>query len=237
MIPCRCGGAVEGSDAARSCERAGLAGHCCVRRHDSARANPVGLLAVRQQWHTVRSLLVLNAAAQAAAQWTATLPHAQCIATNTPSSRAWRKLHVTPLHGACCMLHVVWYMLHAACIMLHAACVMRLARKANGSTWCAEGTNRTEFFHVASRRLPPCVGPAEHSPHGLAAPASDPCSCSAGILHAPFPTAAPGPHSAPGTGTQSPHPHILPRPLPTATPGPGPPSLISPHLRISAPGD
>ena len=145
MIPCRCGGAVEGSDAARSCARAGLAGHCCVRRHDSARANPVGLLAVRQQWHTVRSLLVLNAAAQAAAQWTATLPHAQCIATNTPSSRAWRKLHVTPLHGACCMLHVVWYMLHAACIMLHAACVMRLARKANGSTWCAEGTNRTEF--------------------------------------------------------------------------------------------
>ena len=34
------------------------------------------LLAVREQWHSVRSLLVLNAAAKAAAQWTATLPHA-----------------------------------------------------------------------------------------------------------------------------------------------------------------
>ena len=47
MIPCRCGGAVEGNDAARSCARVGLAGHCCVRRRDSARANPVGLLSAR----------------------------------------------------------------------------------------------------------------------------------------------------------------------------------------------
>ena len=116
-------------------------------------------------------------------------------------------------------------------------------------------------FHVASRRLPPCVGPAEHSPHGLAAPASDPCSCSAGILHAPFPTAAPGPHSAPGTGTQSPSPHSAPAP-PHSYPGTGPPvpdqspsshfspgglgpdpspqlprdRARSPHLRISARG-
>ena len=49
MIPCRCGGAVEGNDAARSCARFGLAGYCCVRRHDRARANPVGHLAVREQ--------------------------------------------------------------------------------------------------------------------------------------------------------------------------------------------
>ncbi len=61
VIPCGCGGAVEGNDAARSCARFCLAGHCCVRRHDSANsANPVGLLAVREQWYSVRSLLVLK---------------------------------------------------------------------------------------------------------------------------------------------------------------------------------
>jgi hypothetical protein len=45
-------------------------------RQRSCESRRVGLLIVREQWHSVRSLLVLNAAAQAAAQWTATLPHA-----------------------------------------------------------------------------------------------------------------------------------------------------------------
>ena len=56
------------------------------------------------------------------------------------------------------MLHATW--LHAACCMLHAACcMMHPARKANGSTWRAEGTS--PISHVASRLL--CAGPAEHS--------------------------------------------------------------------------
>ena len=55
------------------------------------------------------------------------------------------------LHATCC---------NAACIMLHAACcMMHLARKASGSTWCAEGTS--PISHVASRLL--CVGAAEDS--------------------------------------------------------------------------
>jgi hypothetical protein len=76
VIPCGCGAAVEGNDAARSCGRFCLAGHCCVRRHDSARANPVSMLIVREQWHSVRNVLMPNAAAQAAAQWTTTPPNA-----------------------------------------------------------------------------------------------------------------------------------------------------------------
>jgi hypothetical protein len=80
-------------------------------------------------------------------------------------------------------------------------------------------------FHVASRRLPLCVGPAEHSPMVVPHLPVIRAAAPPGILNAPLPTAAPGLHSAPGT---SPHPHILPRPLSTATPGPGPPSLVSP---------
>ena len=114
-------------------------------------------------------------------------------------------------------------------------------------------------FHVASRRLPPCVGPAEHSPMVVPHLPVIRAAAPPGILNAPLPTPAPGPHSAPRT---SPHPPILPRPLSTATPGPGPPvpdqsptshfcpgglgpdpspqlprdRAPGPHLRISAPG-
>jgi hypothetical protein len=122
---------------------------------------------------------------------------------------------------------------HVACYLLHAACMMRLARKANGSPWCAQGTNRTEFpcgFSSTAAVCRTCRTLALMVLHLPVIRAAAP----PGILNAPLPAAAPGPHSAPRT---SPHPHILPRPLSTATPGPGPPSLISPHLRISAPGD
>jgi len=49
---------------------------CAQARQRSCESRRVGLLAVREQWHSVRSLLVLNAAAQAAAQWTTTPPNA-----------------------------------------------------------------------------------------------------------------------------------------------------------------
>ena len=101
--------------------------------------------------------------------------------------------------------------------MLLAACCMHDASGAQG-----------EWLDLV------CGGPAEHSPMVVPHLPVIRAAAPPGILNAPLPTAAPGPHSAPRTGT---HPHILPRPLSTATPGPGPPSLIIPHLRISAPGD
>jgi hypothetical protein len=79
-------------------------------------------------------------------------------------------------------------------------------------------------FHVASssRRLPPCVGPAEHSPMVVPHLPVIRAAAPPGILNAPLPTAAPGPHSAPRTGTQSPSPHSAPAP-PHSYPGTGPP--------------
>ena len=71
VIPCRCGVAVEGSDAARSCARVGLAGHCGVRRHGSARASPVG--------YTVSS--------------------ATAVALGTQPARAEMPQHKPPLYG------------------------------------------------------------------------------------------------------------------------------------------
>ena len=113
---------------------------------------------------------------------------------------------------------------------------------------------------MASRRLPPCVGPAEHSPMVVPHLPVIRAAAPPGILNAPLPTAAPGPHSAPGTRTpvpiptfcpgpspsypgtgspvpdQSPSSHFRPgglgRPLPKAAPGPSPQSP-SPH---SGPG-
>ena len=69
-------------------------------------------------------------------------------------------------------------------------------------------------FHVASRRLPPCVGPAEHSPMVVPHLPVIRAAAPPGILNAPLPTAAPGPHSAPRNGT--------PVPIPTFCPGPSP---------------
>jgi hypothetical protein len=77
-------------------------------------------------------------------------------------------------------------------------------------------------FHVASRRLPPCVGPAEHSPMVVPHLPVIRAAAPPGILNAPLPTAAPGPHSAPRTGTQSPSPRSAPAP-PHSYPGTGPP--------------
>ena len=95
--------------------------------------------------------------------WTERCNTAQCIDANMLSSRAWRKLHFCCMSVAQSMLHATCCMLHASCCMLHAqhaaCCMMHLARKANGSTWRAEGTS--PISHVASRLL--CAGPAEHS--------------------------------------------------------------------------
>ena len=124
---------------------------------------------------------------------------ARCIAADMLSSRAWRKLHF------CCM--------SVARSMLHAAFMMRLARKANGSPWCAEGTNRTEFPCGFSSTAAVCRT-CRTLTHGRAAPATDRAAAPPGILTPPLPTAAPGPHSAPGTGT--------PVPIPTFRPGPSP---------------
>ena len=86
--------------------------------------------------------------------------------------------------------------------------MLHLARKANGLTWCAEGTS--PISHEASRLL--CVGGAEPNTHfdGLAAPASDRAAAPPGVLNAPLPASATGPHSAPWT---------TPRPLPAPAPG------------------
>ena len=121
--------------------------------------------------------------------------------------------------------------------------MLHLARKANGLTWCAEGTS--PISHEASRLL--CVGGAEPNTHfdGLATPASDRAAAPPGILNAPLPASATGPHSAPWT---------TPRPLPAPAPGtlpilvatprdpaPDPSHRLprdrapSPHPRISAP--
>jgi hypothetical protein len=115
------------------------------------------------------------------------------------------------LHATCRMVYAACCMHHAACCMHHAACVWRARGMAR------LGVRREPIapsFHVASRRLPPCVGPAEHSP--LVVPHLQVIRAAAapGILHAPLPTAAPGPHSAPGTET--------PVPIPTFGPGPSP---------------
>jgi hypothetical protein len=61
-------------DHARASASPGIA--VCAGTHDSARANPVSMLIVREQWHSVRNVLMPNAAAQAAAQWTTTPPNA-----------------------------------------------------------------------------------------------------------------------------------------------------------------
>jgi hypothetical protein len=81
---------------------------------------------------------------------------------------------------------------HVACYLLHAACMMRLARKANGSPWCAQGTNRTEFPCGFSSTAAVCRT-CRTLAHGRAAPASDPCSCTAG-----YPQRTP-PHSCTGS--------------------------------------
>jgi hypothetical protein len=133
--------------------------------------------------------------------------------------------------------------LHFCCLLLAACIMLHLARKANGLTWCAEGTS--PISHEASRLL--CVGGAEPNTHfdGLAAPASDRAAAPPGILNAPLPASATGPHSAPWT---------TPRPLPAPAPGtlpilvatprdpaPGPSHRLpwdrapSPYPRISAP--
>jgi len=98
--------------------------------------------------------------------------------------------------------------LHFCCLLLAACIMLHLARKANGLTWCAEGTS--PISHEASRLL--CVGGAEPNTHfdGLAAPASDRAAAPPGILNAPLPASATGPHSAPWT---------TPRPLPAPAPG------------------
>jgi hypothetical protein len=75
---------------------------------------------------------------------------------------------------------------------------------------------------VASRRLPPCVGHAEHSPMVVPHLPVIRAAAPPGILTPPLPTAAPGPHSAPRTGTQSPSPRSAPAP-PHSYPGTGPP--------------
>ena len=111
---------------------------------------------------------------------------------------------------------------HVACYLLYAARMMRLARKANGSPWSAEGTNRTEFpcgFSSAAAVCRTCRTLALMVvPHLPVIRAAAP----PGILNAPLPTAAPGPHSAPRTGTQPPSPHSAPAP-PHSYPGTGPP--------------
>ena len=133
--------------------------------------------------------------------------------------------------------------MHFCCLLLAACIMLHLARKANGLTWCAEGTS--PISHEASRLL--CVGGAEPNTHfdGLAAPASDRAAAPPGILNAPLPASATGPHSAPWT---------TPRPLPAPAPGtlpilvatprdPAPDTTHrlprdrapSPHPRISAP--
>jgi hypothetical protein len=81
---------------------------------------------------------------------------------------------------------------HVACYLLHAACMMRLARKANGSPWCAEGTNRTEFpcgFSSTAAVCRTCRTLALMVLHLPVIRAAAP----PGILNAPLPTAAPGP--------------------------------------------
>ena len=124
---------------------------------------------------------------------------------------------------------------HVACYLLHAACMMRLARKANGSPWCAQGTNRTEF---------PC---------GFSSTAAVRRTCRTLTLmvvpHLPaivqLHRRVSSPHPSPplhrvrilplGPGPQSPSPHSAPAP-PHSYPGTGPPVPDqSPHLRISAP--
>ncbi len=57
-------------DLARASASPGIA--VCAGTAALVRIPSAILLAVREQWHSVRSLLVLNAAAQAAAQWTTT---------------------------------------------------------------------------------------------------------------------------------------------------------------------
>ena len=135
-----------------------------------------------------------------------------------------------------CTEHVACYMMHAAC-----CCMMHRVRKANGSTWCGEGPNRTEFpcgfsSTAAVRRtcrtltlmvlphLPAIVqlhrqvSSTRPSPH-LRRVRILPL----GLRRAPLAASAPGtlPIAAPkGPG---PDPSHLP------APGPGPQSL-SPHL-------
>ena len=112
-----------------------------------------------------------------------------------------------PLHGA-----FACYMMHAACSMLHAACCIWRTRRMARLGVRREPT--APSFHVASRRLPPCVGPAEHSPMVVPHLPVIRAAAPPGILTPPLPTAAPGPQSTPGTGT--------PVPIPTFRPGPSP---------------
>ena len=116
-----------------------------------------------------------------------------------------------------CTEHVACYMMHAAC-----CCMMHRVRKANGSTWCGEGTNRTEF---------PC---------GFSSTAAVRRTCRTLTLmvvpHLPaivqLHRRVSSPHPSPqlhrvrilplGPGPQSPSPHSAPAP-PHSYPGTGPP--------------
>ena len=81
--------------------------------------------------------------------------------------------------------------------MLLAACCMHDASGAQG-----------EWLDLV------CGGPAEHSPMVVPHLPVIRAAAPPGILTPPLPTAAPGPHSALGTGT--------PVPIPTFRPGPSP---------------
>ena len=98
--------------------------------------------------------------------------------------------------------------------MLLAACCMHDASGAQG-----------EWLDLV------CGGPAEHSPMVVPHLPVIRAAAPPGILTPPLPTAAPGPHSALGTGT--------PVPIPTFRPGPSPQPprdrAPSPYPRISAP--
>jgi hypothetical protein len=131
---------------------------------------------------------------------------------------------------------------HVACYLLHAACMMRLARKANGSPWCAQGTNRTEFpcgFSSTAAVCRTCRTLALMVLHLPVIRAAAP----PGILTPPLPTAAPGtgprplqllPRTGPPVPFPGPHPDILPRglgPDPSPLlPGTGPLAATSLHL-------
>ena len=147
---------------------------------------------------------------------------------------------------------------HVACYLLHAAFMMRLARKANGSPWCAEGTNRTEFPCGFSSTAAVCRT-CRTLAHGRAAPASDPCSCTAGYpqrtpphsctgsAFCPWDYTAPPPRICPGnpphscTGDWAPPPPLAapdraPSPFPTVPSRHSTPGTRPRPLPTSAPG-
>jgi hypothetical protein len=223
----------------------------CTRSHPSfVWRSPRLLSANAQIWRALRAALCASRRYVTAAYVVAYYPPAPLVvATSASGARLTDKgaiRHDASLPTCCRLVHggtciSVACPLHGACCMHHAACCIHDASGAQGEwlalvCWCAEGTNRTEFpcgFTSTAAVCRTCRTLA----HGRAAPAGDPCSCTAGYPQrtpphsytgsafctwdwaAPLPTAAHLPREGPDP-EPSPQLHRDRAPLPVAVPSP-----------------